>query len=101
MQNVEGRDKESCEDLNITSPASSPTNFIYRHPQIIGFDNGCETDMCLQCGGMPCYWDQPKEVAIATVRKDNTLPVNEDSNHLRRKWAYCAYTYERYSHVGK
>lgn len=31
-QNAEGRDKKSFDGLNVTSPVSSKTNFIYKQP---------------------------------------------------------------------
>lgn len=51
-----------------------------RNCRIFDIDNERETEMCLDCGEMPCYRKQLKEIFIATVLEDNTLPVAEDSN---------------------
>lgn len=73
---VETGNKNTFDDLNIMYTASSPINFVHNQPQTIYIKSKCETEMCLQCGGVPCYWDQLKENFIRTVRENNTPPMD-------------------------
>lgn len=93
-------EKKICDMLNITFSASSPKNFIHKQPQNTDFKNGQDTKMFLKCWGRPGYWNQLIDVVIATVQKDSTLPVDEQSNYPRRKWVYCAYSCEKYCNIG-
>lgn len=69
-----------------------------------------EVQVCSQCGGTPCEWDEYKEELLqcntellASDSSDNSLADNIDPerNSKMRKALYKSFTYIKFGHLGK
>ncbi|PXF46580.1 hypothetical protein BWQ96_03569 [Gracilariopsis chorda] len=57
--------------------------------------------MCLQCGGTPCYWLQHYDEVMEDVNNNPEQHSSKSDNSARRKRAGRRYNYHRHGILGK